>query len=415
MFGIPVDSNTLFAKPIEFDKTDLSHHDRLALIVGGTYSRLQHLLTCTSLKNLTHISDLVTQACKDAHVPLETIAIPPIDVANILRTNMAISLLLKHPDAWDYMQTPDTEWFEHARTLLETAGYKLDYTSRTLYNPAGNIVTSTNTSVISQALKIHRKAANAAAIQAGKISPSENAFSQLLTACGPRPGLDDHTLRLVSSLIAQHDDTQDLQTAAGNSHTCPACKKRLNAHHPMRCTAIAGRGLAHDAITNSLTRQLATNDTLTPTANKQLWHLRDTKDFRPDIEVAGILVEVKTLNYDTHGPRLRADQQKTSIAAKKKYMQEVGRVPLIVSASTNGHVTPESHATLKELDKIRDNGMPLAGTRLLLYVGHALALAAAEYYAQWHQVVANLTKYHNTPTGTETRPPDEAPPYTDNA
>ena len=156
-------------------------------------------------------------------------------------------------------------------------------------------------------------------------------------------------------------------------------------------------------ITHTLTRELATNDTLSPIANKKLWHMRDTKkDFRPDIEVDGLLVEIKTLNYDSHAPRLRADQEKASIDAKAKYLKEVGRIPLIICASTNGRLTNESHATLKALDTIRDNGMPQAGTRLLLFVGLALAQAAVSYYATWHNIVSNMA--HQTSNTTNAPP-----------
>ena len=109
------------------------------------------------------------------------------------------------------------------------------------------------------------------------------------------------------------------------------------------------------------------------------------------------MVEVKTSNYDTHGPRLRAEQQRVSIKATAKYVAKVGRKPLIIAASTNGRLTNESHATLKALSKLRDDGMPQPGTRMILIVGLAIAQAASSCYDQWFDVVTNLQHLHTHP------------------
>ena len=394
ILGVPVSPEFIPKRVTELTNdllASLPNHDAITVLAGGYYAKFQYDLKTGSKKTVDAICTMVESAAQKAGVPLAAISIHPRQVSDILRTQMAISLLIRHPDeAWPLFLANNDDWFRHASSLLAAYGYTLDFPNRILRAPGNAIFTSVDNAVLSKTLASVRKAHDIRERRAGHIAPSENAISQLLAASGRRPTMEDPTLAVAASLLTQHDDSAELCEYI-ESNTCHACQKPINAHHPLRCPATANKGHTHDTIIYAIHRELKRNDTLCPRANKKLNYLRHTStDFRPDIEVDGLMVEVKTSNYDTHGPRLRAEQQRVSIKATAKYVAKVGRKPLIIAASTNGRLTNESHATLKALSKLRDDGMPQPGTRMILIVGLAIAQAASSCYDQWFDVVTNL-------------------------
>jgi len=186
----------------------------------------------------------------------------------------------------------------------------------------------------------------------------------------------------------RRDDEQDLRAFAG-SETCPLCAMVIGPHHPLLCQTVNHRGTAHDNIVNKLSQELDKNPKLSVRANKNIKTGRCKRSngaFRPDLAIqqTGQVVEVKTLNADTHGGNVAKALFSAATKAHVKYMREIRKVPLVITTTTDGFMSAEGFRSLKALDNTANRGKPVAGPRLSLLAGFALCEAASWAYATWY-------------------------------
>ena len=258
--------------------------------------------------------------------------------------------------------------------------------------PDGRSVISAQNTVLNEPLRKHlahqvtaaRKANNAFARAEG--CPCEDyVIMQLMLASGARPHLSDAQIETAAAL--RRNDQESLRNVAGGD-VCPMCTRAIGPHHPLQCRTINHRGAAHDNLVNKLARAIGKNPALSVSANKAIKTGRARRDakFRPDVEVqeTNQLVEVKTLNADTHGKNLAKAMFVAARKAHVKYLREVKRSPLVIVTSVDGYVAAEGFAALTSLTDTTSVDMPVCAPRLSLIAGFALCEAAAGAYEAWH-------------------------------
>ena len=209
-----------------------------------------------------------------------------------------------------------------------------------------------------------------------------------MVASWERPHLSDAQVGTAAKLRVCD---QSALVAVAQSNTCPLCTKEIGQHHPLVCQNISHHGTAHDKLVSALAQQVAKNPSVSVRANKAFLKGPFQKDstFRPDIAIEenGVLIEVKTLNADSHGPSLAASLHRSARDARIKYQLQIQRVPQVIATTTDGFMSAEGFRALTALTNIAYQDMPRQGPRLSLIAGFALCEAAAGAYEAWHCTV----------------------------
>ena len=365
----------------------LDHHDGLTLSAGNLYSALSFDLATSEHPAMIEIEALIAQTCAAAEIPMSLLPLSPPQASDAHILNLITRMLIADvPHAWDLYQAGEG-WFAQARLVMTNKRFSTDAATRTVTSPQAVPLVLPPKRILAHLAKAARRAQDHCAALQSVPSPQSNVITQLLLAGGERPHLSDSMVSTAASL--RSNDKDQLIGAAGHS-VCPLCRKGIKSHHPLLCDTILHRGKAHDNLVRRLATQTSKNLSLSVRANKA--HIGPNGKegrFRPDIaiEETSQLFEIKTLNAEAHGPRLHQDFNLVASEARAKYLRHVDRVPLIISASTDGFAPRESFLALEQLTNSANLDMPIVGPRLMLIAGLALCESAAGAYEAWYSEV----------------------------
>ena len=281
-------------------------------------------------------------------------------------------------------------WFAMAKAIFRDRGFMVEGSS--IFTPQGSVVSDVPQRLLAMLAAASRKARNADALSRGVLPPDINVISMLRVADGQRPHLGN---QLVATAAALRCNDQQALREVARADVCPLCSTEIGPHHPMRCSAVSARGMAHDKLVNVLARHVAKNLTISVRANKGLFKPSTRQvdpTFRPDIaiEETNQLFEVKTANADAGGPAISAKLARYAREAHVKYIRKLQRDPLVIATTTDGFVSKEGHRALDALNDSAYQDMPVKGPRLTLIAGFALCEAAAGAYDAWHWSVRSV-------------------------
>ena len=220
-----------------------------------------------------------------------------------------------------------------------------------------------------------------------RASGPTDCLERALYTLGPRQCLDDNAFSWAVATQSPAELTADLVRANGGTSVCRLCQNAITADHPTLCIDIAAvvvtRTFTHNAILDGIA-ELARRLALPCTANCSAPGFRQHGDetFRPDLAVAGMHAEIKTVVPDAHANPLGA--LRNTIRASRAHYKEKGMAKaLVIGVTTRGILSTDSNEDLAALNKQFVDAAWRPTPDLVTVIGTAVARAGAHRRAIW--------------------------------